>query len=135
MRPERHRFSPWFGKIPETRKWQPIPIFLDMEFHGQRSLAGYSPWVRKESDMTELTRVHHDPHPTPSGDHTQALWQAADLGGVTPRQALGLTPSARWRRGQGDAGRHLGPRERRGSEWSSHTGLLSSLRKSLPSVP
>ena len=75
-----------------------------------------------QRDMTELTHVHHDPHPTSSGDHTQALWQAAELGGVTLWQAVGLTPSARWRRGQGDAGRHLGPRERRGSEWSSHTG-------------
>ena len=29
------------------------PVFLPGEFHGQRSLAGYSPWGRKESDMTE----------------------------------------------------------------------------------
>ena len=29
------------------------PVFLPGEFHGQRSLAGYSPWSRKESDMTE----------------------------------------------------------------------------------
>ena len=29
------------------------PIFLPGEFHGQRSLAGYSPWVLKESDTTE----------------------------------------------------------------------------------
>ena len=28
-------------------------ILLPGEFHGQRSLAGYSPWGRKESDMTE----------------------------------------------------------------------------------
>ena len=27
---------------------QPIPVFLSGEFHGQRSLAGYSPWGRKE---------------------------------------------------------------------------------------
>ena len=33
-----------------TRKWQPIPIFLPGEFHGQRSLASYSPWGHKESD-------------------------------------------------------------------------------------
>ena len=31
----------------------PTPVFLLGEFHGQRSLAGYSPWGRKESDMTE----------------------------------------------------------------------------------
>ena len=31
------------------------PIFLPGEFHGQRSLAGYSPSTQKESDMTEET--------------------------------------------------------------------------------
>ena len=29
------------------------PVFLPAEFHGQRSLAGYSSWGSKESDMTE----------------------------------------------------------------------------------
>ena len=33
--------------------WQPTPVFLPGEFHGQRSLAGESPWGRKESDLTE----------------------------------------------------------------------------------
>ena len=32
---------------------QPTPVFLPGEFHGQGSLAGYSPWHCKESDMTE----------------------------------------------------------------------------------
>ena len=40
------------------RKWQPLPVFLPGEFHGQRSLAGYSPWGRKELDMTEATLTH-----------------------------------------------------------------------------
>ena len=35
------------------RKWQPTPVFLPGISHGQRSLAGYSPWGCKESDMTE----------------------------------------------------------------------------------
>jgi len=52
---KRHRFDPWVGKIPWRRKWQLIPVFLHGEFHGQRSLAGYSPWGHKESDMTEAT--------------------------------------------------------------------------------
>ena len=34
---------------PWRRKWQPTPVFLPGESHGQRSLAGYSPWGRKES--------------------------------------------------------------------------------------
>jgi len=42
------------GKIPWRRKWQPTPVFLPEEFHGQRSLAGYSPWGHKDLDMTEL---------------------------------------------------------------------------------
>ena len=44
---------PWAGKIPWSRKWQLTPEFLPGKFHGQRSLAGYSPWGRKESDTTE----------------------------------------------------------------------------------
>ena len=35
------------------RKWQPTPVRFPGDSHGQRSLAGYSPWGRKESDMTE----------------------------------------------------------------------------------
>ena len=38
----RHRFDPWVGKIPWRRVWQPTPVFLPREHHGQRSLAGYS---------------------------------------------------------------------------------------------
>ena len=41
------------GKIPWRRAWQPTPVFLPGESHGQKSLAGYPPWGRKESDMTE----------------------------------------------------------------------------------
>ena len=37
---------------PLERKWQPTPVFLPGESHGQMSLAGYSPWGGKESDMT-----------------------------------------------------------------------------------
>ena len=49
--------DPWVGKIPWRRKWQPIPVFLPEKSHGQRSLAGYSPWGRKESDMTKHTTM------------------------------------------------------------------------------
>ena len=47
------RLHPWVGKIAWRRKWQPTPEFLTREFHGQRTLAGYSPEGLKESDMTE----------------------------------------------------------------------------------
>jgi len=33
----------WIGKTPWSRAWQPTPVFLPRESHGQRSLAGYSP--------------------------------------------------------------------------------------------
>ena len=45
--------NPWVGKIPRRREWLPTPVFFPGEFHGQRSLAGYGPWGRKELDMTE----------------------------------------------------------------------------------
>ena len=53
----RTRFNPWVGKIPWRRAWQPTPVFLPGESHGQRSLAGYSPRGCKESDMTEQLRT------------------------------------------------------------------------------
>ena len=52
----RPRFEPWVGKIPWRRKWQSTPGLLPGKSHGQRSLVGYSPWGRKESDTTE--RIH-----------------------------------------------------------------------------
>ena len=52
---KRHRFHPWIRKIAWRRKWQPTPVFLPRESHGQRSLVGYSPWDHKESDTTEVT--------------------------------------------------------------------------------
>ena len=44
--------------IPWRREWQPTPVFLPRELHGQRSLVGYSPWHCKESDMTKQLSTH-----------------------------------------------------------------------------
>ena len=44
--------------IALRRAWQPTPVFLPGESHGQRSLVGYSPWGRKESDVTERLSTH-----------------------------------------------------------------------------
>ena len=44
---------PGSGRFPRRRKWQPTPVLLPGESHGWRSLVGYSPWGRKESDTTE----------------------------------------------------------------------------------
>ena len=40
-------------KIPWRKTWQPTPVFLPGESHGQRSMAGYSLQGHKESDRTE----------------------------------------------------------------------------------
>ena len=53
----RHGFDPWIGKIPGKRVWQPTPVFLPGESHRQRSLAGYSPRGRKESDVQYLDSI------------------------------------------------------------------------------
>ena len=50
---KRPGFNPWVRKIPWRREWQPTPVFLPEESHGQRSLLGYSPWSLKELDTTE----------------------------------------------------------------------------------
>ena len=39
---KRYEFDPWVGKIPWRRAWQPTPVCLPGESHGQRHLAGYS---------------------------------------------------------------------------------------------
>ena len=52
---ERYRFDPWVGKILWRREWQPTPVFLLGESHGQRSLVGNSPWRCKESATAEMT--------------------------------------------------------------------------------
>ena len=50
--------DPWVGKIPWRREWQSTPVLLPGESHGQRSLVGYSPWGRRESDTTERIHFH-----------------------------------------------------------------------------
>ena len=54
-------FDPWVRKIPWRRKWLPTPVFLPGEVHGHPlpCLAGYSPQVSKESDMTGQLSLTH----------------------------------------------------------------------------
>jgi len=42
-RHKKQGFNPWVGKIPWRSAWQPTPVFLPRESHGQRSLVGCSP--------------------------------------------------------------------------------------------
>ena len=45
-------FDSWVGKIPRSRKWQPTPVLLPVESHGQKNSVGYSPRGHTESDTT-----------------------------------------------------------------------------------
>ena len=49
------RFNHWVRKLPWRRAWQPTPVFLPGESHGQRSLMGYVLWDHKELNTTEAT--------------------------------------------------------------------------------
>ena len=53
MQCKRSEFDPWVENTPWRRKCQSSPVFLPGKSHGQRSLAGYSPWGHKELDTTE----------------------------------------------------------------------------------
>ena len=55
-------FDPWVWTMPWRRKWQLMPVFLPGKFHRQRSLTGYRPWGRKESDSTEHMHTHTHTH-------------------------------------------------------------------------
>ena len=56
-------FDPSVGNIPWRREWQPTPVFLSRESHGQRKLVGYSLWCCKKLDMTEpLIHTHTQTH-------------------------------------------------------------------------
>ena len=54
----RPEFDPWVRKILWRREWQPTLVLLPGKSLGWRSLVGYSPWGRQESDMTERLHFH-----------------------------------------------------------------------------
>ena len=101
----RHGFSPWVKKIPWSRKWQPTPVFLSGKSHGQRSLAGYSPWGHKKLDAAEHTYYwpchSHIFSPTrssslkkpPSGPMLQYLttWYSISSGRETPHSTASMS--------------------------------------------
>ena len=53
------KLSPWVRKIPCRRAWQPTPVFLPGESHGERSLVSFSQKGQKELDKTEATERMH----------------------------------------------------------------------------
>ena len=44
--------------LQQRRQWHPTPVFLPGKSHGRRSLVGFSPWGRGESDTTERLHFH-----------------------------------------------------------------------------
>ena len=75
----RHRFHLWVRKIPWRREWLPTPICPPGEFRGHWSLVSFSPWNRKQQDMTEQLTF----------SHIFLLWQADSL----PLSLLGSAES------------------------------------------
>ena len=75
-------FDPCVGKIPWRRKWQPTPVFWPGEFHGQRSLAGYSPWGCKELDRTEQLSLSLDLHPLGASGQEPTCRRQRDAGSI-----------------------------------------------------
>ena len=49
------------GTISRRMKWHLTPVLLPGKYHGGRSLTGYTPWGRKESDKTERGHFHFSP--------------------------------------------------------------------------
>ena len=61
---KRPGLNPWVRKILWRRKWQPNPIFLPGESHGQRRLVDYSPWGRNSqtglsTQIEEIIRINN----------------------------------------------------------------------------
>ena len=76
---------------PWRRAWQPTPVFLPGEFHGQRSLAGYSPWDCEELDTTKqlsltLTQIIN----AEEGAQTSTLLVEVEIGIATVENIMEL---------------------------------------------
>ena len=74
MRGKRLGFDPCVGKIPLSRKWQPLQ-YSCLEYSMDRGVAGYGPWDCKESDATERLSTHMVIKNLPV-----SVWEARDLG-------------------------------------------------------
>ena len=74
------------------RKWQPTPVLLPGKSHGWRSLVGYSPWGREESDTTE--RLHFHALEKEMATHSSVLgWRIPGDGGAWWAAVYGVTQS------------------------------------------
>jgi len=117
------------GKIPWRRKWQYTPALLPGKSHGRKSLVGYSPWGRKESDTTERLHFHFDlprrrAWPAlrlPVGRLRRAGDAARERSGRQGALGAGLRGRKRWQRPP------TGQRRKRENYWSSGAGSAACL--------
>ena len=93
MRHKTWGFDSWVRKIPWRRKWQPTPVFLPGEFCGQRSLVGYNPQARKESDVTEWLSTHQHVGPR---EQSVIIQQTFMSGKRFSREEAPGTPNPEW---------------------------------------
>ena len=64
------------------RKWQPTPVLLPGRSHGQRTLAVFSPWGHKESDMTEWLHFSLSGFIIAQGYTAEVVWKMHAMDGV-----------------------------------------------------
>ena len=77
----------------QRRQWQPTPVLLPGKSHGWRSLVGYSPWGRKELDMTEQLHFHFHSLEKEMATHSSVIaWRIPGTG------EPGGLPSMGWHR-------------------------------------
>ena len=60
---KRHGFDPWVGKTPWRREWQPTPVFLPREYHGQRSRWATVHGVTKSQPWLKWLRTYNGKKP------------------------------------------------------------------------
>ena len=117
-------FDPWVRKIPWRRAWQPTPVFLPRESHGQRSLAGCRPRGRTESDTTEVAKQQQQQQALSTGETLNNFSQDQETlayGSASPSILSSLLLSfsrvltGSWTQSQKNVGTH-GPLPRSGQE-------------------
>ena len=99
-RPVGSGINPWVGKIPWNRNWQPTPVLLPGESQGQSSLAGYSPWRRKESDMAEHVCTAEAGGSPAVGRHSLAVGEGKGAAEPVSETGAGETPDGAGRQGR-----------------------------------
>ena len=92
---------PGSWKIPWRREQLPTPVSLPGESHGQRSLAGCSPWGQKESDTTELlnnSKMSNLKNPQRMGTSCTAVSRGSQDGGCPASRGQVITRTRGWTR-------------------------------------